>query len=154
MTGVRLEVETQVVMALSSQVKNLTKCIYRTGVDIEFIVFSILATAEAVLTKKQKELGVAVVNIGSATTSLAVYEERNLLHAAILPIGSEYITNDIALGLRCPINLAERIKLEYGNVNPGNFADDEEVDITRLVKEEDVNDDIKRYGLDSIISIG
>ena len=64
MTGVRLEVATQIVMALSSQVKNMTKVIYRTGVDIEFIVFSILATAEAVLTAKQKELGVAVVNIG------------------------------------------------------------------------------------------
>lgn len=142
MSGIRLEVEALIIQGLSTQTKNLTKAIFRTGLEIEDLVISPLAAAEAVLTPKQKELGVALVNIGSSTTSLAVYEERNLLHAAVLPIGSEYITNDIALGLRCPINLAERIKLEYGSASPESFEKDEEVDVTRLVKEEDVNDDI------------
>lgn len=142
MSGIRLEVEALIIQGLSTQTKNLTKAIFRTGLEIEDLVISPLAAAEAVLTPKQKELGVALVNIGSSTTSLAVYEERNLLHTAILPIGSEYITNDIALGLRCPINLAERIKLEYGSANPDSFGPGEEVDVTRLVKEEDVNDDI------------
>jgi len=142
MSGIRLEVEALIIQGLSTQTKNLTKAIFRTGLEIEYLVISPLAAAEAVLTPKQKDLGVALINIGSSTTSLAVYEERNLLHAAVLPIGSEYITNDIALGLRCPINLAERIKLEYGSANPDAFESDDEVDVTRLVKEEEVNDDI------------
>lgn len=142
MSGIRLEVEALIIQGLSTQTKNLTKAIFRTGLEIEDLVISPLAAAEAVLSPKQKELGVALINIGSSTTSLAVYEERNLLHAAVLPIGSEYITNDIALGLRCPINLAERIKLEYGHANASLFEKDEEVDVSNLVKEEDVNDDI------------
>lgn len=142
MSGIRLEVEALIIQGLSTQTKNLTKAIFRTGLEIEDLVISPLAAAEAVLSPKQKELGVALINIGSSTTSLAVYEERNLLHAAVLPIGSEYITNDIALGLRCPINLAERIKLEYGNANASLFEKDEEIDVSNLVKEEDVNDDI------------
>ncbi|MDX9778677.1 MAG: cell division protein FtsA [Patescibacteria group bacterium] len=142
MSGIRLEVEALIIQGLSTQTKNLTKAIFRTGLEIEDLVIAPLAAAEAVLSPKQKELGVALINIGSSTTSLAVYEERNLLHAAVLPIGSEYITNDIALGLRCPINLAERIKLEYGHANASLFEKDEEIDISHLVKEEDVNDDI------------
>lgn len=142
MSGIRLEVEALIIQGLSTQTKNLTKAIFRTGLEIEDLVISPLAAAEAVLSPKQKELGVALINIGSSTTSLAVYEERNLLHAAVLPIGSEYITNDIALGLRCPINLAERIKLEYGNANASLFEKDEEIDVSNLVKEEDINDDI------------
>lgn len=143
MSGIRLEVETLIIQGLSTQIKNLTKAIYRTGLEIDELVLSPLASAEAVLTLKQKELGVALVNIGSSTTSLAVYEERNLLHAAILPIGSEHITADIAIGLRCPINLAERIKREYGTCNPALVDREEEVDVRNLVKEEDVNDDIE-----------
>ncbi|MCX6797847.1 MAG: rod shape-determining protein, partial [Candidatus Falkowbacteria bacterium] len=116
--------------------------IYRTGLEIEDLVLAPLAAAEAVLSSKQKELGVALINIGSSTTSLAVYEERTLIHTAILPIGSEHITADIAIGLRCPINLAERIKKEYGNANPANFSSKDEVDISVLVKEEEIHDDI------------
>lgn len=142
MSGIRLEVETLIVQGLTTQTKNLTKAIFRTGLEIEDLVIAPLAAAEAVLSPKQKELGVVLVNIGSSTTSIAVYEERNLLHAAVLPIGSEYITNDIALGLRCPINLAEKIKLEYGHANSDIFEKDEEVDVSSLAKEEDINDDI------------
>jgi cell division protein FtsA len=142
MSGIRLEVEALIIQGLATQTKNLTKAIFRTGLEIEDLVIAPLAAAEAVLSPKQKELGVALINIGSSTTSLAVYEERNLLHAAVLPIGSEYITNDIALGLRCPINLAERIKLEHGHANASLFDKNEEIDVSDLVKEEDVNDDI------------
>ena len=142
MTGIRLEVETLIVQGLSTQIKNLTKAIYRTGLEIEDLVLSPLAAAEAVLSSKQKELGVALVNLGSSTTSLAVYEERNLIHTAILPIGAEHITADIAIGLRCPINLAERIKREYGEATPEDLSKKDEVDISQLVREEEVNDDI------------
>ena len=75
MTGVRLEVETQIIQGLSAQIKNLTKAVYRVGLDIRDLVLSILATSEAVLTNRQKELGVVLVNIGGATTNLVVFEE-------------------------------------------------------------------------------
>jgi len=140
MTGVRLEVETIIIQSLSSQVKNLTKAIYRTGLDIEDLVLSPLVAAEAVIGAKQKELGSALVNIGSSTTSLAVFEEGELLHTAVLPIGSEHITSDIAIGLRCPIHLAERIKIEHGSARPDNFNKKDEIDISHLVEEEGVSD--------------
>jgi len=136
MTGVRLEVETLIIQGLSSQIKNLTKAIYRTGLEIEDLVLSPLVAAEAVIGPKQKELGAALINIGASTTSLAVFEEGELLHAAVLPIGSEHITADVAIGLRCPINLAERIKTEYGSADPGKFAKKDEVNIKDLIEEE------------------
>jgi len=142
MSGIRLEVETLIIQGLSSQIKNLTKAIYRTGFDIEDLVLSPLAAAEAVINNKQKELGVALVNIGSSTTGLAVYEEGELLHTAIIPVGSEHITSDVAIGLRCPLNLAERIKKEYGSAKSDQFSKKDEVDVSELAKEEEVDDEI------------
>ena len=142
MNGIRLEVETLIVQGLSTQIKNLTKAIYRTGLEIEDLVLAPLAAAEAVMRSKQKELGVSLINLGASTTSLAVYEERNLIHTAVLPIGAEHITSDLAIGLRCPINLAERIKKEYGNAIVSKDEKDEDIDVSKLVEEEEVNDDI------------
>jgi cell division protein FtsA len=118
MSGIRLEVDAMIVEALSSHVKNLTKSIYRTGLDIDEVVFGPLATAEAILTQRQKELGVCMVNIGAATTSLAVFEEGDLLHTAVLPLGGDHVTNDIAIGLRTSIEIAERVKMAYGHAVP------------------------------------
>ncbi|MBU0880306.1 cell division protein FtsA, partial [Patescibacteria group bacterium] len=141
MTGVRLEVEILIIQGLSSQIKNLTKAIYRTGLEIEDLVLSPLAASEVVIGHKQKELGVALVNIGASTTSLAVFEEGELLHAAVLSIGSEHITADVAIGLRCPINLAERIKLEHGYACAEQFTKKDEIDISDLAKEENASDE-------------
>lgn len=116
MTGTRLEVDTMIIQAFASEVRNITKCIYKTGLEIEDLVFSILATAESTLTNKQKELGVALVNIGGSTTSIVVFEEGEILHTAVLPVGSNHITADIAIGLRISPELAEKIKVEYGCV--------------------------------------
>ncbi len=143
MVGVRLEVEALIIQGLTSQVNNLTKAIYRTGLGIEDLVLSPLAAAEAVISTRQKDLGSVLINIGASTTSVAVFEEGELLHTAILAIGSEHITSDIAIGLRCPINLAERIKLEYGNANPENFGKKDEVDISEMAREENADDDSK-----------
>jgi cell division protein FtsA len=147
MTGVRLEVETLIIQGLSSQIKNLTKAIFRTGLDIEDLVLSPLAAAEAVIGPKQKELGAALVNIGASTTSIAVFEEGELLHTAVIPIGSEHITADVAIGLRCPINLAERIKKEFGSADPSQFLKKDEVDITEIVKQEDAQEELKTVSL-------
>jgi len=142
MSGIRLEVEALIIQGTSSQIKNLTKSVYRTGLDIEDLVLSPLALGEAILGSKQKELGVAAVGLGAATTTLAVYEDSKIIHTAIIPIGSEHITSDIAIGLRCPINLADRVKLEHGNARTKSFHGKEEVDISDLAKEEEVDDEI------------
>jgi len=132
MTGIRLEVDTQIIQGLGSQIKNLTKAVYRPGINIEDLVLSILATSEAVLTSRQKELGVAVINIGGSTTSLAVFEEGDILHTAVMPIGSDHITSDIAIGLRISIDAAEKIKLEYGTALSSEVGKRDEIDIGEL----------------------
>lgn len=132
MTGVRLEVDTQIIQGLSSQIKNLTKSIFRTGLDVEDLVLAILATAETVLNPRSKQLGAAVINIGGSTTSLAVYEEGDILHTAILPVGSEHITSDIAIGLRISIDAAEKIKLQYGTALAKDVGKREEIDLGEM----------------------
>jgi cell division protein FtsA len=132
MTGVRLEVDTQIILGSSSQIKNLTKAVYRAGLDIEDLVLSIVATSETVVTKRQKELGVMVVNFGGATTSMAVFEEGQLVHTAIIPIGSQLITNDIAVGLRTSVDIAERVKIEYGDCRADNTSKKDEIDLFDL----------------------
>ncbi len=129
MTGVRLEVNTQIILGLSSQIKNISKAVYRTGVEIDDLVLSILANAEAVLTKRQKELGVVLINIGEATTSMAVFEEGDLITTAVLPLGSNHITADIAIGLRTSLDIAEDIKLEYGNAVVANVNKRDEINL-------------------------
>ena len=129
MTGIRLEVDSQIILGSSSQIKNLTKAVYRAGLNIEDLVLAILATSEAVVTARQKEIGVVIVNIGVSTTSLAVFEEGDILHTAILPIGAEHITNDIAIGLRTSIDIAEAVKTQYGDCAPGQISKREEIDL-------------------------
>jgi cell division protein FtsA len=137
MNGIRLEVDALIIQGLGSQIKNLTKAVYRTGLNIEDLVFSILATAEAVVSERQKELGVCVVNIGASTTSLVVYEEGDVLHTAVLPIGSDHITSDIAIGLRTSIDVAEQIKLRYATCLPEEITKKEEIDLAELGAPED-----------------
>jgi cell division protein FtsA len=155
MTGVRLEVEIIIIEALSSQISNITKAIYRTGLEIEDLVLAPLAAAQTVLTQKQKDLGAVLINVGATTTSMAVFEEGELFHAAIVPIGSEHITADIAIGLRCPINLAERIKIEYGSAKPDQFDRHANVDVKSLAADEGVAEDevdeVSRHYLAEII---
>ncbi|MEI6378892.1 MAG: cell division protein FtsA [Candidatus Falkowbacteria bacterium] len=141
MTGVRLEVEALVIQALSSQIKNLTRAIDRANLHLEDLVFSPLAAASIALDDKQRELGVALVNMGATTTSVAIYEEGELLHTAVLPIGASHITNDIAIGLRCPITLAERIKVRYGSAKAEKFTKKDEIDITDILHEEGLEDE-------------
>lgn len=117
MVGTRLEVDTIIIQAFASEVRNITKCLYKTGLDIEDLIYSILAAAESTLTHKQKELGVVLINVGGSTTSLVVYEEGEILHTAVLPVGSNHVTADIAIGLRISPDMAEQIKIEYGCVS-------------------------------------
>jgi len=139
MTGVRIEAEAQIILGLNSQIKNLKKCLYRAGVAEEELVFTPLACSEAVLNKRQKELGVMVINIGSTTTSLAVFEEDDILLAKVLPVGARYITNDIAIGLRIPLDLAESIKIVHGTAYPSSVNKAEIVNLKDLDNREEGN---------------
>lgn len=116
MTGVRLEVETHIIEGSAPFIKNITKALNQAGVHIEDFVFAPLAGAAAVLDKRQRELGVVLVDLGAGTTSLVAYEENTLLHTAVLPLGASHITNDIAIGLRTSIDVAETVKREHGTV--------------------------------------
>lgn len=154
MRGIRLEVEVLVALVLSSQMNNLVKIVQRVGLGIDDILLSSITMAELFLTAKEIELGVAVVDIGATTTSLAVYEDGTLLHFNILPIGSEYITADIALGLKCPITLAEKIKLEFACSDSELESEEDEIDIAPLLKEEKIDDEAniisRRYLIDIV----
>lgn len=137
MTGVRIEVNAQIILGLTSQIKNLRKCIYRAGISDDELVFNPLACSEAVLNKKQKELGVAVVNIGSTTTSIAVFEEGDILLAKVLPIGARYITSDISIGQRIPFDLAETVKIKYGSAYPSLINKHEIINLKNLSQKEE-----------------
>ena len=132
MNGIRLEVDALIIQGLSSQIKNLTKSVYRTGLDIEDVVFSILATAESVVSERQKELGVCIVNIGASTTSMVVFEEGDILHSSVLPIGSDHITSDIAIGLRTSIDVAEQVKLQYATAIPDEVSKKDQINLAEL----------------------
>ena len=136
MTGVRLEVTSQIIMGLSSQTKLLSKCVYRTGVDVEGFVFSVLANASAVLDKRQKEIGVVVINIGAATTSLVVYEDNDIVYASVIPVGADHLTQDLAIGLRTSMEAAEQVKLEVGSANPTKISKRDEIDLHRFSEAE------------------
>lgn len=136
MTGIRLEVDAQIVQGFSTQIKNLSKCVYRTGIEIDDVVLGILANSEAVATQRQKELGVAVVNIGGSTTSMAVFEDGDVLTTVILPIGSDHITSDIAIGLKTSIDVAENVKVEHGIASAKGMKK-EQIDLSELGAEEE-----------------
>ena len=114
MNGSRLEVVTLIVEGFVPQVNVLLKTLERLNVGVGGIIFNPLAAARSVLSKKQRELGVVMLDFGSGTTSMAVYEESKVLHVRSLPVGSGYVTNDIAIGLKTSIEMAEKLKTSFG----------------------------------------
>ncbi|KKQ27629.1 MAG: Cell division protein ftsA [Candidatus Magasanikbacteria bacterium GW2011_GWC2_37_14] len=150
MTGVRLEVDTQIIEGQTSHIKNITKAVYRTGIDIDDLVFSVLSVGDLVTTPRQRDLGAIVVNIGGATTSLIVYEEGDIIHTAVLPIGGEHVTNDLAIGLRTSIEVAERVKIECGECYPGHLNKKEMIDLKMFGAE--LNEEVSRKYIAEIIN--
>jgi cell division protein FtsA len=129
MSGVRLEAKVHIVTASASAIQNIAKCCQRAGLNVAEIVLEPIASAEAVLTEDEKELGVVLVDIGGGTSDIAIYSQGALVHTAVLPIGGNHITRDIAVGLRTPQHEAEKIKLRHacGLVNLVNPEDTVEV---------------------------
>jgi len=134
MMGIRLEVEAHIITGQAQVVQNLEKCVHQAGVDIDDLVPAALAAAEAVLSKRQKELGVVSIDIGADSTSVVVYEEGSLVHSAVLPIGGNSVTNDIAIGMRTSIDTAEKIKIEYGTTQVDEVSDRETIDLGIISK--------------------
>ncbi|HYK08826.1 MAG TPA: cell division protein FtsA [Candidatus Eisenbacteria bacterium] len=111
MTGVRLEVETHLITAGTTSLKNLEKALSEVGVDVVGMVFNGYASSLAVLSDTEKELGVILVDIGSGTTDISIYVDGAVAHSSVLPIGARHITNDLAIGLRISLESAEKLKL-------------------------------------------
>jgi cell division protein FtsA len=114
-TGIRLEAKVHIVTGAVTAAQNLIKCANRAGLDVIDIVFQPLASAEAVLTQEEKDLGVALVDFGGGTTDLALFTESAIKHTAVLGLGGNNLTNDIAVGLRTPSKEAEQIKIDHGS---------------------------------------
>ncbi|MDP3729347.1 MAG: cell division protein FtsA [bacterium] len=132
MLGNRLEVNSLIVDAFTPSVRNLTRCVEMAGATVGGLIFSPLAAARAVLTKNQKDLGVALVDIGFGTTSLCVYEEGKLLHASVFPVGSGNITNDLAIGLQTSLDVAEAVKLTFGSASLKGSSGREQIDLRKI----------------------
>lgn len=115
MTGTRLEINANVISALSPHVTNLEKAAEQASVHPNAIVPSVVAAARAVLNEQQQENGVAVIDFGGATTSLAIYEEGELQYVSVIPVGSNNITNDLAIGLKTDPEIAEQVKLQHAS---------------------------------------
>jgi len=138
MRGVRLEMNAIIISGSTSHLKSISHSLEQAGATAESFVVEPLASAEAVLSDKQKELGTVLINIGGSTTSLVVFEDGDLFHLAVLPVGSGHITNDIAIGLRTTIEVAEAVKLQFGSTLPEEISKKDEIDLSVFDSQEDV----------------
>lgn len=116
MQGVRLEVDTHIVTASVPNVRNLEVAFEKSGIGIKHRTISSLAAAEAVLSRKQREAGTAVIDIGAGTTNIIVLEDGEVQHVAVIPVGGIHVTNDLAIGLKTDLDIAEKVKLEHATL--------------------------------------
>ncbi len=121
MHGFKLEVETHIVTAATPAVLNLAKCIDNVGIQAHEFVLNALASGEAVLEPNEREMGVIVADIGGGTTDIALYMQGTVWHTKVIPVGGYHITNDIAIGLRAPYDIAEQVKIQHGDCRPAQI---------------------------------
>jgi len=129
MSGVRLQVRVNLVTAATTCVQNVVRCAERCGLAVADVVLEPFASAEAVLSEDEKEIGVAVIDIGGGTTDVLLYVDGGIAHASIIPVGGNNITSDIAAGLRTPMGEAERLKRNFGCALGRMVADEEEIEV-------------------------
>jgi cell division protein FtsA len=132
MSALRLEVEVHIVTAAETAVQNLSKCVNAAGVKIDELVASALSSSEAILTDTEKELGVAVADVGAGTIDLAMFVDGSPFHTSVLPVGGNNVTNDVAIGLKTSLQVAEELKIQHGTCNLATVRDDEEITVTVL----------------------
>jgi cell division protein FtsA len=121
MHGHRLEVEVHVVTGASMALMNLAKCADNVGIRAQEFVLNALASGEAVLEPNEREMDVIVADIGGGTTDIALYRQGSVYHTRVLPVGGNHVTNDIAIGLRVPFPVAEKVKVQYGDCRPAEI---------------------------------
>src|SRR6187397_2875209 len=129
MSGVRLGVKVNLITAATTCVQNVVRCAERCDLSVADVVLASLASAEAVLSEDEKEIGVAVVDIGGGTTDLLLFVDGGIAHASVIPVGGNNITADISAGLRTPMAEAERLKRNYGCALGRMISDDEEIEV-------------------------
>ncbi len=132
MSGTRLEVEVHIVTGAVSAIHNVIRSVNRAGLTVHDIVLEPLASAEAVLSPDEMELGVVLVDIGGGTTDLAFFRDGAVWHSAILPLGGDHVTNDIAVGLRAPVSDAEDLKRRYGCALTSLVSAEETIDVPSM----------------------
>ena len=136
MSGIRLEVDTHIVSAGSSAIKNVRKAVNEVGIQIDDLVFSGIASGEAVLSSTEKELGCVLIDIGGGTTSIAAYTEGALSYSGVIPVGAKNVTNDLAIGLRVSLETAEKIKIALSdkklNAAKQGSGETDEMDLVSL----------------------
>jgi len=118
LSGFRLEVEAHIVTGAVTAIQNLIKCVQRAGVEIDDLVLQPLASSEAVLSDDEKEMGSILVDCGGGTTDMAVFIDGSIWHSVVLPVGGNHISNDIAIVLRTPFDVAEYLKIRHGRARP------------------------------------
>lgn len=150
MSGVRLEVDTHIVTASATAVRNLAKCVSEMGVDIQSLAAGGLASAESVLTPTEKELGVVLIDIGGGTTDIVIFVEGAPFYSTSLPIGGKNVTNDLAIGLRLPLDAAEKIKIALSEEKKEPALPSEEKVKRSEVKEKEEKDELNlaKLGID------
>jgi cell division protein FtsA len=129
MSAIRLEVTTHIVHGGATALQNLTKCVRQAGVRPDELVVSAIASGEAVLTETERELGVAVADIGAGTTDLALYAEGSPFYTSVIPLGGVNVTNDIAIGLRTNLTAAEQLKMQFGSKDAKGKPEDTEAPV-------------------------
>lgn len=129
MSGVRLEAKVHIVTGAVTSAQNIIRCAHSAGLDVCDIVLESLASSESVLTPEEKDLGVALLDFGGGTTDLAIFSQNSIKHTAVLALGGQNLTNDIAIGLRTPIKEAEEIKKKYGCCLTSMISQDETIEV-------------------------
>jgi cell division protein FtsA len=132
MTGQRLEVETNIITGAQTAIQNVIKCVHGAGFDIEDVVCAGLAAGEGVLTPQEVDLGVCLIDIGAGNTQVVIYNEGSARHVAVLPVGGNHVTSDIAIGLRTTLDEAETLKLNYGHTLPDVIDHGEKVEVRQV----------------------
>ncbi|UZP67300.1 cell division protein FtsA [Desulfovibrio mangrovi] len=132
MAGVRLEVKVHIVTGAVTSAQNIVRSCHRSGLDVSDIVLEALASSKAVLTEEEREIGVALVDLGGGTTDIAVFANDSIKHTGVLALGGQNLTNDIAFGLRTPMVSAEKIKTRYGCALAELVRGDETIEVSSV----------------------
>ncbi|CAG5083740.1 Cell division protein FtsA [Thermobacillus xylanilyticus] len=132
MIGVRLEVEATVITGAKTAIHNLMRCVEKADLQIAGVILMSLASGQMALTKDEKNMGTALVDLGAGSTTIAIFEQGNLAATSTLPVGGEYVTNDISYGLRTQTEQAEKIKLKFGCALVSDAAEDQKFKVVRM----------------------